>query len=161
MSPQADIMLKLTRTFAAPREAVFDAWVNPDVLKRWWAAVEGWTTPDAAADPGVGGRYRLAMSDPATGAVHAVAGEYVELRRPERIAYTWMWEGAPAEMQGSEQTLVTVDFVEEGAWTTVVLVHSGFGSAQARDLHGEGWTGCLDKLARQVFPGDPPEGGAA
>ena len=77
------------------------------------------------------------MGDPATGSVHAVAGEYVEFRRPERIAYTWTWEGAPAEMQGSEQTLVTVDFVEEGAWTKVVLVHSGFGSEHARDLHGK------------------------
>jgi glutathione S-transferase len=161
VSAGAEITLMLTRTFAAPREAVFDAWVDPEVLKRWWAALEGWTTPEAVTDPRVGGRYRLAMGDPETGAVHAVAGEYVELRRPERIAYTWTWEGEPDEMRGSEDTLVTVDFIEEGGGTKVVVVHSGFGGDGARDLHAEGWTGCLDNLTRRVFPGSRPEGNAA
>jgi uncharacterized protein YndB with AHSA1/START domain len=64
-------------------------------------------------------------------------------------------------MRGSEGTLVTVDFTEEGDGTKVVVVHSGFGGERARDLHVEGWTGCLDNLARRVFPGAHPEGDAA
>jgi uncharacterized protein YndB with AHSA1/START domain len=155
-----EIRLVLTRRFAAPTEAVFDAWVNPEVLRRWWAAVQGWTTPEATTDVRVGGRYRLAMGDPQRGAVHAVVGEYLEVRRPERLAYTWTWEGDPEEMAGSAQTLVTVDFHEDGSGTEVVLVHSGFASEHARDQHGDGWTGCLDNLARRVFPGAPTTGGA-
>jgi uncharacterized protein YndB with AHSA1/START domain len=161
VSKQGGTALALTRTFPAPREVVFDAWVNPEVLKRWWAAVEGWTTPQAVTDPRPGGRYRLEMGDPSTGAVHAVVGEYVEVRRPERLVYTWTWEGDPAEMDGSARTLVTVDFVEEDGGTKVVLVHSGFESEHARDLHTGGWTGCLDNLARRVFPAESREGGAA
>jgi glutathione S-transferase len=154
-----EITLTLSRSFPAPREAVFDAWVDPEVLKRWWAAVEGWTTPEAVTDPRPGGRYRLAMGDPVSGAVHAVVGEYVEVRRPERLVYTWTWEGEPVEMRGSEQTLVTVDFVEEDGGTRVVLVHSGFSTEDARELHAGGWAGCLDKLAGRVFE-DAREGGA-
>jgi len=151
----------LTRTFPAPREDVFDAWVNPEVLKRWWAAVQGWTTPEATTDPRVGGRYRLAMGDPSTGEVRVVVGEYVEVRRPERLAYTWSWEGDPAEHAG-EKTLVTVDFSEaDDGGTKVLLVHSGFGSEHARDLHREGWSGCLDNLALREFPAGRPDGGAS
>jgi uncharacterized protein YndB with AHSA1/START domain len=161
LSARTGITLLLTRTFPAPREAVFDAWVNPEVLRRWWAAVQGWTTPEATTDLRVGGRYRLAMGDPSTGEVHVVVGEYVEVRRPERLAYTWTWEGDPAQHAG-EQTLVTVDFSEaDGGGTKVVLVHSGFGSEHARDLHRDGWSGCLDNLARREFPGPSGDGGAS
>ena len=29
--------VRVTRRFAAPRERVFEAWTNADVLRRWWA----------------------------------------------------------------------------------------------------------------------------
>jgi uncharacterized protein YndB with AHSA1/START domain len=61
---------------------------------------------------------------------------------------------------GSEQTLVTVDLVDEDGGTKVVLVHSGFTTGEARDLHTGGWTGCLDNLARRVFADGAHGGGA-
>ncbi len=146
-----EIVLRLTRRFAAPRERVFDAWTNREVLRRWWAAREDWETAAAEVDLRPGGRYRLSMRDPSSGAVHTVVGEYVEVRRPERLAYTWTWEGEPEEMRGSEQTLVLVEFVEDGEGTQVVLTHSGFADARIRDLHGEGWAGCLANLERRVL----------
>jgi len=30
-----EISLRLSRRFGAPREDVFDAWTNPEVLRRW------------------------------------------------------------------------------------------------------------------------------
>ena len=38
MSPSDLAVLRLERTFAASPEEVFDAWTNPEVLKRWWAS---------------------------------------------------------------------------------------------------------------------------
>ncbi len=37
--------LRLTRTFAAPREEVFRAWVEPQALKSWFAPSDGFETP--------------------------------------------------------------------------------------------------------------------
>jgi uncharacterized protein YndB with AHSA1/START domain len=74
--------LQLERRFDASPEAVFDAWTNPDVLRRWWAAGPDWETPVAEVDLRAGGRYRLTMRDPAAGAEHTVGGEYIEVRRP-------------------------------------------------------------------------------
>jgi uncharacterized protein YndB with AHSA1/START domain len=148
--------LRLTRRFAAPRERVFDAWTDPLLLSRWWAALQGWETSWAEVDLRQGGRYVLSMRDGATGAVHTVVGEYVEVRRPERLAYTWTWEGDPDVMRGSEGTLVEVVFAEDGEGTQLVLTHGGFADARIRDLHGEGWAGCLAKLERRVFGKEDP-----
>jgi uncharacterized protein YndB with AHSA1/START domain len=143
--------LRLTRRFAAPRERVFDAWTSPELLRRWWAALQGWETSVAEVDLRPRGRYRLSMRDPEAAAEYTVVGEYVEVRRPERLAYTWTWEGEPQEMRGSERTLVVVEFEEDGDATEVVLTHSGFADERIRDLHGEGWSGCLDNLETRVL----------
>ena len=144
-------VLRLTRRFDAPRERVFAAWTDPEVLRTWWAARPDWEGAAADVDLRPGGRYRLSMRDTANGAVHSVSGEYREVRPPERLAYTWSWDGAPAEMAGSADTLVVVEFAEADGGTEVTLTHEGFASGDIRDLHGEGWRGCLDSLERRVF----------
>jgi uncharacterized protein YndB with AHSA1/START domain len=146
-----DVALELTHRFAAPRERVFDAWTNPEVLKRWWAAGATWDTPVAEVDPRQGGSYRLSMRTD-TGEVHTVRGEYQEVRPPERLAYTWSWEEGPEPaMAGSEHTLVVIDFVEDGDGTLVKLTHSGFANEQLRDMHVQGWQAVLANLESRVF----------
>jgi uncharacterized protein YndB with AHSA1/START domain len=142
-------VLRLTRRFDAPRDRVFDAWTDPALLRRWRAALQGWETSLAEVELRPQGRYRLSMSDGERD--YTVVGEYVEVRPPERLVYTWTWEGEPEEMRGSERTLVEVDFVEDGGGTEVVLRHSGFAGDRIRDLHGEGWSGCLDNLEQRAL----------
>ena len=72
----------LQRTFAASPEEVFDAWTNPEVLERWWAAQPAWTSPGCEVDLRVGGRYVLRMRDSDTGEERVVGGEYREIVRP-------------------------------------------------------------------------------
>ena len=48
--------LRITRTFAAPRDRVFPAWTNPEKLKQWWGP-PGYATPTGEVDLRVGGRY--------------------------------------------------------------------------------------------------------
>jgi uncharacterized protein YndB with AHSA1/START domain len=139
--------LRLERTFDAPREDVFDAWTNPEVLRRWWAGGPDWDTPSAEVDLREGGRYRLAMRNP-EGDVHVVGGEYREIRRPERLVYTWAWEG-PNPFPGESE--VAVDFVEDGGRTKVVIEHSGFDSPDHVAPHEHGWNGVLANLEARVF----------
>jgi uncharacterized protein YndB with AHSA1/START domain len=146
-----EIALELSHRFAAPREKVFEAWTDPEVLRRWWAAAPTWDTPLAEVDLREGGSYRLSMRTD-TGDVHTVRGEYTEVRPPERLAYTWAWEEGPEPvMAGSENTLVVVDFLEDGDGTLVTLKHNGFGSEEIRDMHVHGWEAVLANLDRTVF----------
>jgi uncharacterized protein YndB with AHSA1/START domain len=148
---QEAVVLQLKRRFEAPRERVFDAWTNPDVLRKWWAAAPNMDTPIAEVDARPGGSYKLAMRDPDSGEVHTLVGEYREVSPPERLVYTWTWESNVDAMKGSENTLVEVDFREDGDATEVVVTHSGFATPELRDLHAHGWNGCLDNLERRVF----------
>jgi uncharacterized protein YndB with AHSA1/START domain len=147
--------LHMERTFDAAPDAVFDAWTNPEVLRRWWAAAPDWHTALAEVDLRPGGRYRLSMRDSNTGDVHTVGGEYVEVERPARLVYTWTWEGDPPEMAGSANSVVTVAFRAEGDRTRVVLDHTRLADDEIAAKHEHGWNACLDNLAARVFPGAP------
>jgi uncharacterized protein YndB with AHSA1/START domain len=150
--------LRLERTYQASPEEVFDAWTNPEVLRRWWAAGEDWRTPVAEVDLRVGGRYRLSMEDPATGAQHTVGGEYREVSRPQRLVYSWCWEQQDTSSQpdtADHVSTVSVEFHAEGQSTTVVLVHSGLPSPTSREQHGHGWSACLENLRTRVFARAP------
>jgi len=142
--------LRLERTFLATPEEVFDAWTNPAVLARWWAAQPDWTSPGCDVDLRVGGRYVLRMRDERSGHLHVVGGEYREVDRPRRLVYTWCWEGEHGLHPG-HVSLVTVEFAAVGAQTTVMLEHSGLASEESLARHAEGWSGTLRNLARRIF----------
>ena len=46
------------RTFNAPRELVFRAHTEPELVKRWLLGPPGWTMPVCRIDLKVGGKYR-------------------------------------------------------------------------------------------------------
>ncbi len=135
--------LRLTRAIPAPREVVFRAWTDPEALKRWWVPVEGMSVPAAEVDLRPGGRYRFTMRNAKGEDVH-LSGVYREVRPPERLVYTWRWEGS------EDETLVTVDFEATGGTTLLHLTHEQFRDDAVRDRHGIGWRGVLDRLVATV-----------
>ena len=156
MSTPDQTVLRLEHSFAASAEQVFDAWTNPEVLRRWWAAEPTWTSPGCDVDLREGGSYVLRMQDDRSGQVHAVGGEYREIDRPNRLVYTWSWLGEDAPYPG-HVSLVTVEFRPDGDRTTVLLEHSDLPSEESRDRHSAGWRGTFDNLERRVF-GEPGNG---
>lgn len=144
-APAADRVLRLRRTFAAPREAVYRAWTERDQMVKWWGPA-GFTVPLCELDVRPGGTLRTTMRAP-DGSEYNLTGTYREVSPPERLVFTWAWlEG---EVAGPE-TLVTVEFHERDGETELVLTHEGFPDAAARDAHNEGWSSSLDCL-EQIF----------
>ena len=82
---RSDITLSLTRTYAAPREAVFRAWTEPEALKQWFGPSDEFTTPIAEVDLRVGGRYRIGMKHPKEEHPHIAAGVYRGVRPPAKL----------------------------------------------------------------------------
>jgi uncharacterized protein YndB with AHSA1/START domain len=138
---QRTATLSLRRTFQAPRERVFRAWTTPEEMMRWKAPGDR-TAPLVEVDLRVGGTYRIHMRSPDGGEMRLV-GVYREVDPPRKLVYTWNWETSPE----LGETLVTVEFVERGRATEVVLTHELFPTEAARALHEQGWRGSLDKLA--------------
>ena len=132
--------LQLEQEFFASREQVFRAWTEPDQITRWFGPT-GHKTLMAKVDLRVGGRYRLQMLDP-DGKTSFVGGAYQEITPPQKLVFTWAWEG---DTQGRE-TLVTLEFIERGSSTLLVLTHQRFPNEEARDQHSEGWSGSMQRL---------------
>ena len=137
--------LRLERTFKASPRAVFEAWTSADVLRRWWPAGSDWETPVAEVDVRVGGSLRLVMRSP-DGEEFGGRGEYLEITPPERLVYTWTWDGH----EGHEGTqLIEVEFREqEDGTTTVVLTNRGLRDEDSKRLHRQGWEASFDNLER-------------
>lgn len=146
---QVPARLVIRRTFAAPRARVYAAWTEPDQMRRW-AGPEGFSVPEMEQDPRVGGTYRMTMQQPDGERIH-VRGVFREIRPPERVSYTWVWEEDTPEAE--TETLVTVEFHERGGETELVLTHEQLASEESRAGHEGGWNSALDELGRFLAEG--------
>lgn len=78
------------------------------------------------------------------GDIHIVSGEYREIRPPEKLVFTWVW--AQGNLRGVE-TVVTLTLAAKNGGTELTLEHTGLPTAEARQSHAKGWSGCYDSLA--------------
>jgi uncharacterized protein YndB with AHSA1/START domain len=138
----APTRLSLRRTFAAPRERVFAAWTTPEIARQFMGPGDV-EASEIRMDPRTGGSYSITMVKP-DGERLVASGVYREVRAPERIVCTWSWEEDDPALE--RETLLTLDFIERGEQTELVLTHENFRDAQQRDNHNEGWTEILDQL---------------
>ena len=86
-----------TRVFAAPREAVWRAHTDPELLARWWGP-EGFTSEFHAFEPRPGGAWRFTMRGP-DGAEFGMVREFVEVVPPERIVQDHLEPGHRFRME--------------------------------------------------------------
>jgi uncharacterized protein YndB with AHSA1/START domain len=136
-------VLIVRRSIRASPERIFDAWTQPKQLRRWWGprSVE---CVGAEVDLRIGGRYRIANQFP-DGKILWISGEFEAIEPPHKLVYTWRLgaEGAAAER-------VTVTFEAHGEVTEVIVAHERIPSEALRDMHEQGWVGCLDGLVEYM-----------
>ena len=135
----------MERTFDAPAERVYDAWTNPEVMRRWYHCGPDWATPEAEVDLRVGGRVRVVMRKP-DGSEVELSGEYTEIDRPRRLAMTCTFSDDPSETEQS----IELSFRETDGATTVVLVNSRIPTEARREAQQWGWGLCSDELERAL-----------
>jgi len=138
----ANITLQVKRTFRAPRAQVFRAWTDRAELARWFAPSAEYSTVVPELELRVGGRYRVEMHHKG-GNVHTVFGTYQEIKPPEKVVFTWRWDGDTS----GEDSVVTIEFNDLGSSTEVTLTHERLPNPEERDKHAHGWNGCMDQLA--------------
>ena len=148
-TPETGVGFELQRRFRASPERIFRAWTQPVALREWWCP-PGWIAAAIEIDLRIGGNYRIAMSRAGrAGSEVSVSGQFLEVRPPERLAYTWRWEGAFAEMP---ETLVTLELSGSGGETLLTLRHENFVDLGLRQQHRSGWISACDRLDRLVTP---------
>jgi uncharacterized protein YndB with AHSA1/START domain len=137
-----DRELLISRTFAAPRDVVFHCWMDEEHATQWWGP-RGFTATSFYAEAEPGGRWRTCMKSHEYGETCS-QGVFREIVENEKLVYTWAWED-DAGKPGHE-TLITIDFVDEGEQTRMHFRQGPFESAEDRESHDGGWNECFDKL---------------
>lgn len=140
----SDLELTITRTIAASRQTVFDAWLSPETLAKFMrTAADGLLPPKVETDPVKGGKFLIVMMSGEKEIPHT--GTYLEVAPYSRLSFTWE---SPHSVDGS---VVTLDFAELDAGTTEITLHQvKFRSEGARDGHIGGWTAILTYLGDTV-----------
>ena len=152
-APADDTELSITRLFNAPRELVFQAWVDPKHLGRW-SGPEGFTASHDHFDATPGGTFRSCLRAP-DGTEHWMRGTYRELVPPSLIVFTHAWEGLSG--RPGPETLVTVTLEETAGGTLMSFSQSGFQTPASRDGHAEGWSSSFGNLERHLATLNAPE----
>ena len=136
----------MRRLFAAPADRLFAAWTNPEQLSQWWGP-PGSSVHSVEVDLREGGRYRIGIKQP-NDQIYFVYGIYTEIKRPEKLAFTWRWEQPEMDFGDS---LVDIRFEAQASSndvsTAVTLTHSQLPDENIRTAHREGWEGILQNLS--------------
>jgi uncharacterized protein YndB with AHSA1/START domain len=135
-APDPSTTLVLRRAFTASRQRVFRAWITPRALEQWFRP-RGMSVSVRSLDARVGGSFHFDVEDGSS-----MVGTYLQMVPPEKLVFTW--SGGARQDRG---TVVTVDFLDQGAVTEVVLTHEGLSKEAMRARVGAGWSSLLDALA--------------
>jgi uncharacterized protein YndB with AHSA1/START domain len=121
----SDREIVMERVFNAPRSLVFRAYTDPQLIPKWWGPRYLTTTVDKM-NVRVGGAWRFVQRD-ADGNEYAFNGVYREIVPPERLSYTFEFEGMAGHV------LVETVAFEERNGKTKITVTSLFASVEDRD----------------------------
>lgn len=150
--------VRVVRSFAAPRQLVWDAHTKPELVKKWLLGPPGWTMPVCEMDVRRGGTYRWRWRSDAAGKEFGFFGTFTEVNEPGRIVHEEHYD--PGDIGGpmpSDPAIITTLFDEAEGITTLTLTML-YASKEACDgAVASGMTGGmelsyerLDEVARQA-----------
>jgi uncharacterized protein YndB with AHSA1/START domain len=112
-----DREILIERVFDAPRDRVYAAFTDPELIPEWWGRYEDTVTVDKM-EVRDGGEWRFVTVSGGgrdkEGEEHAFRGVFREVVPPERIVWTFEWEGMKGYI-----TVETVTFEDLGEQTKV------------------------------------------
>lgn len=139
--------LNITRTFAASRQDVWDAWTKPEEFKQWYMPAP-FSVPTCEFDVKVGGKLNVETKSP-DGAIMPLTGEFKVVDEPAKLVMT----NSPLDANGNKLFEVqhTLVLTEADGKTTLDLTSEVLSAGPDADqfLSGmkQGLEQALDQLA--------------
>ncbi|HEX5110037.1 MAG TPA: SRPBCC family protein [Vicinamibacterales bacterium] len=138
------ITVQVVRRFDAAPERVFDAWLDPAKAKRFLFTAPGGEIVRCEIDARVGGTFTIVDRRGSEDIVHT--GQYLEIRRPRRLAFTFF-----VERYSTRPDHVAIDIVPVDSGCELTLIHEmSPDAAEYENQTREGWTMILDGLGAAV-----------
>jgi uncharacterized protein YndB with AHSA1/START domain len=140
----SDREVRVTRTFKAPAQLVWDAHTRPELLQKWLGGYEGWSMPVCEMDVRVGGTYRWRWRMADGGKEFGFYGTFVEVTPTTKLVHQEHFDPGDLGMpMNSEPAIVTTEFKETNGLTmlTVTMLY-----ATKADRDGAVATGMTDGM---------------
>jgi len=153
--------LKITRTFDAPRELLWQAWTDPEMVKRWMGP-RGFQVTECVTPTEVGKRWSRTLEGCRPGSDRLVrlrmSGITKEVKPPELLVYTFAWDDRTSVGLAEspyKENIVTVKFEERGQKTVMHFTQAPFATESERDGHNVGWNNAFDTFAEFMLAEQP------
>ena len=141
-STDGTLRVVIRRRMPAPREVVFEAWIDPEGIREWMCPGNA-TSAEAILDVRVGGSFRIVMKAPDKD--HIQIGTYQVVEPPSKLVFTWSAADNPTAM-----TLVTVEFFHHGDECELVITHEKFIKPDMAKRYEGGWGTIAEKFAQYL-----------
>src|SRR3954470_605899 len=114
------LKVEADKNFAVTVDELYDAWTNPEQLKKWWKPM-GNTLKEVTNDIRKGGTVRYVFNDNKL----VISGEYLEVNEKEKLVYTWNWE-LPEDAVRNAQYKLSINFTPTGNGSKINVVQDNF-----------------------------------
>jgi uncharacterized protein YndB with AHSA1/START domain len=124
LTTPSDREVRIERVFEAPRDLVWRAFTEPELVAQWWGRGNELVIERMEVERG--GHWRFV--EHAADGVHGFEGRYREVTPPDRLAWTFEWDGMPGHV-----AVDTTEFEDLGDGRTKVITTSLFHTGDERD----------------------------
>lgn len=134
--------VRVYSTIKAGPEKVFDAWLDPKSISKWMFKPFHDKVLDIKTKGFPDTPFSFLVERGGQKINHH--GEYIEVRRPHRLVFTWGVEGYPIG-----ESRVAIDFEPNGDDTYLTLTHRGVDPEYVEKTK-EGWSKIIQSLQDSV-----------
>jgi uncharacterized protein YndB with AHSA1/START domain len=120
----SDREVRIERIFNAPREEVWRAYTDPELVAQWWGRGNKLVIERMEVKPGGHWRYVEHVGSE----THGFEGRYREVKPLERLVFTFEWDGMPGYVSVSDTT-----FEDLGNGRTKIVDTAIFHTTEERD----------------------------
>lgn len=124
LTTPSDREIRIERVFDAPRDLVWRAFTEPDLVKQWWGRGHELDVEQLEVEPG--GHWRFVEHH--AGRADGFEGRFREVDPPERIVETFDWDGMPGYV-----SVQSADFEDLGDGRTKMVITVQLFSQEERD----------------------------
>src|SRR5688572_18616958 len=124
LTTPTDREIRVERVFEAPRDRVWQAFTDPELVAQWWGRGNKLVIERMEVEQG--GHWRFVEHGPE--GVHGFEGRYREVTPTTRLVHTFEWDGMPAYV-----IIETVTLEDAGPGRTKVVNVSLFHTPEERD----------------------------
>lgn len=136
--------LEIRKDFPITKDRLYESWIQPEDLSQWWTPL-GSHLSEFNNEVKEKGTFRYVFTQAENKTSFVIHGKYLEVKKYEKLIYTWNWEMTPKTLEEENFTLaITFESLKKGSRLTVT--QTGFTHDASLTAHAEGWKKGLNDL---------------